>query len=118
MFNSLNQHSRELINNIWVNARNHPKYANYEVIKDEASYFSAGAIAIKIISPNGSMNMFLFYPAYNGSGKIGSCAIYGNQLNGHKIAIERSMNLFGLPVESVEWDQGYEKFLDVTLADY
>lgn len=35
-----------------------------------------------------------------------------------KSAIERSMNLFGLPVESINWDAGYEKFLDVTLADY
>lgn len=120
MFNRLhlNQHSRQLINNIWVNAKGHPMYAGYNVVKDEASYFDAGAIAIKLESPKGLMNMFLFYPACDGSGKIGSCAIYGFQLEGHKQAIERSMKLFGLPVETVEWDEGYEKFLDVTLEDY
>ncbi|MDE7025813.1 MAG: hypothetical protein K2O88_08045 [Paramuribaculum sp.] len=114
----LNLQSRQLINNIWMNAKNHPMYADYNVIKDEASYADAGAIAIRLDSPRGAMNMFLFYPAYDGSGKIGSCAIYGGQLEGHKNAIERSMKLFGLPVESVEWDEGYERFLDVTLKEY
>jgi len=113
-----NQHSRQLINNIWINAKAHPMYAGYNITKDEASYFDAGAVAIKLESPKGSMNMFLFYPAYDGSGKIGSCAIYGTNLAGHKQAIERSMTLFGLPVESIEWDEGIERFLDVTLEDY
>lgn len=120
MFNRLylNQHSRQLINNIWVNAKSHPMYAGYNVTKDEASYFDAGAIAIILQSPRGSSNMFLFYPACDASGKIGSCAIYGANLAGHKQAIERSMSLFGLPVDSVEWDEGIERFLDVTIEDY
>ncbi len=114
----LNQHSQQLINNIWINAKNHPMYQSYDVIKDEISYLDAGAIAIKLISPTGPSNMFLFYPALDGSGKIGSCAIYGVQLSGHKNAIERSMVLFGLPVKSVDWDEGIERFLDVVLEDY
>ena len=114
----LNQQSCELINNIWHNAKLHPSYANYNVIKDAASYSRNGAIAIKIESPSKARNMFLFCPAADGSGKIGSVAIYGVQLEGHKRAIERSMTIFGLPVESVEWDNGFERFLDVTLKDY
>lgn len=114
----LNQQSRQLINNIWMNAKSHPMYAGYNIVKDEISYSDAGAIAIRVDSPRGVMNMFLFYPAYDNSGKIGSCAIYGYQLEGHKRAIENSMKLFGLPVESVEWDEGYERFLDVTLEEY
>lgn len=114
----LNQHSRQLINNILMNAKNHPMYVGYDITKDEASYSDAGAIAIILQSPSGSMNMFLFYPAYDASGKIGSCAIYGANLAGHKQAIESSMMLFGLPVDSVEWDEGMERFLDVTLDDY
>lgn len=114
----LNQHSRQLINNIWVNAKNHPMYVGYSVTKDEASYADAGAIAIILRSPRGSVNMFLFYPACDASGKIGSCAIYGANLTGHKQAIERSMTLFGLPVDSVEWDEGLERFIDVTLSEY
>lgn len=114
----LNQNSLKLINNIWMNAKNHPMYQGYEIIKDVTSYSDAGAVAIKLLSPKGASNMFLFYPSLNGSGKIGSCSIYGFQLSGHKNAIERSMTLFGLPVQSVDWDEGIERFLDVTLEDY
>lgn len=114
----LNQHSKQLINNIWINAKNHPMYKSFDVVKDEVSYLDAGAIAIKLISPTGPTNMFLFYPAIDGSGRIGSCAIYGVHLSGHKNAIERSMLLFGLPVQSIEWDEGIERFLDVTLEEY
>ena len=114
----LNQHSHQLINNIWINAKRHPRYKSYDVVKDEVSYLDAGAIAIKLISPTGPANMFLFYPAIDGSGRIGSCAIYGVQLSGHKKAIECSMTFFGLPVKSVDWDEGIERFLDVVLEDY
>lgn len=113
-----NQRSHELINNILVNAMSHQMYAGYKVSKDERTYSYAGAIAIKVISPSGLGNMFLFYPTCDGRGNIGSCAIYGAQLSGHKHAIESSMSLFGLPVESVEWDNGVERFLDVTIANY
>lgn len=115
---NFNQYSRLLINNIWMNAKSHPMYVGYNITKDEASYADAGAVALILCSSRGKENMFLFYPACDGSGKIGSCAIYGYQLQGHKNAIEHSMKLFGLPVESVEWDQGNERFLDVILADY
>lgn len=114
----LNQNSRQLINNIWMNTKRHPMYADYNVSKDETSYFDAGAIAIILQSPRGSSNMFLFYPACDASGKIGSCAIYGYNLAGHKQAIERSLTLFGLQVKSVDWNEGVECFLDVTLKDY
>ena len=114
----LNQHSRNLIDNIYVNTINHPSYSNYKIYKDEATYAPAGAIALILTSPKGSQNMFLFYPALDGSGRIGSCAIYGALLNGHKTAIERSMRLFGLEVESIKWDEGIERFLDVTLCEY
>lgn len=101
-----------------MNAKSHPMYASYEVIKDESTYFNAGAIAIIIGKNNSVYNMFLFFPAWDDSGKIGSVAIYGRSLEGHKQAIERSMQIFGLPVESVEWDTGMERFLNVTLKDY
>ncbi len=114
----LNQHSLQLIDNIRMNAKEHPSYQGYQIIKDALSYSDAGAVAIKLISPKGPANMFLFYPSLDGSGKIGSCAIYGFQLTGHKNAIERTMTLFGLPVQSVHWDEGIERFLDVTLEDY
>lgn len=116
---SLDYDSRQLINNILAQVKNHPMYVGYHVEKDEVSYMDAGAIGIIIQSPNLRVNnLFLFYPTSDASGKIGSCAIYGTNLDGHKIDIERSMSLFGLPVHSVEWDAGIECFLDVTLEDY
>lgn len=118
MKQSLNAHSLFLINNIWVNANSHPMYANYDIEKDVESYADAGAVAIKVLKNGRAINMFLFYPACDGSGKIGSCAIFGNQLDGHKSAIERSMLLFGLPVKTVTWDEGIERFIDVTIRDY
>ena len=111
---SFSKRSREIINGIWENAKRQPMAAKYNVIMDESSYFSAGAIAIRFESSHGLSNMFLFFPSPEG--EICSCAIYGlqSQLINYKNVIERSMSLFGLPVESVEWDEGYEKFLDVT----
>lgn len=115
---SLNRQSRLLIHNIWLNARNHPMYASYQIIKDETKYSDGGAIAITISKGDRPMNMFLFYPACNDSGNIGSVAIYGSSLPGHKQAIEKTKKLFGLPVESVDWDEGVEIFLDVIIQDY
>lgn len=115
---TLNSQSRQLIQNIYLNAKLHPMYTGYEIIKDENTYADGGAIAVMVGKSNHLINMFLFYPACDNSGKIGSVAIYGSSLPGHKQAIERSMQLFGLPVESVDWDEGIEVFLDVTLEDY
>lgn len=111
-----NAQSRTLINNVWLNTKNHPMYASYSIEKDEISYDNAIAI---IVSKNDTViNMFLFCPSEINNGKIGSVAIYGQQLEGHKQAIERSMLLFGLPVEEIVYDEGKELFLDVRLSDY
>ena len=116
---TLNSQSFQLIQNIWVNAKNHPMYSSYIVEKDILTYADAGAVAILLgNSRRTSQNTFLFYPASDGSGQIGSVAVYGTTLEGHKNAIEKSMLIFGLPVESVEWDHGKETFLDVTLKKY
>lgn len=113
-----NRHSEYLIDNIWVNAKQHPMYASFEIQKDSESYADAGAVAIKILKSNQPINMFLFYPSCDGSGRVGSCAIYGTHLDGHKAAIERSMQIFGLPVESIVVDEGLEKFLDISIKKY
>lgn len=114
---NLNSRSRELINRIWLNLKNHPMYSSYEIIKDEVSYSDAGAIAIKVKLNCSPVLMFLFYPSY-GNGNIDSVAIYGNGLDAQKRAIESSMQIFGLPVKSIKWDRGIERFLDVVLDSY
>lgn len=116
--NSLNSQSRALVNNIYINAKRHPWYASYDIVEDDMSYSNGGAVAIKVSRESRIVNMFLFFPSEDNSGRIGSVAIYGNQLSGHKQAIEHSMQLFGLPVDSVDWNQGYERYLDVTLKAY
>ena len=113
---TLNDQSRRLINNIYVNLSHPPTYASFCIEKDEASYAFQGGIAIKVSRNGRLVNMFLFFGSP--SGKIGSCAIYGSSLSGHKAAIERNMNFFGLPVLSVSFDEGFERFLDVILEDY
>lgn len=80
-------------------------YSSYIVEKDTLTYADAGAVAILLGNSRRTLqNIFLFYPAPDGSGLIGSVAIYGTILEGHKKAIEKSMLIFGLPVESIEWD--------------
>lgn len=116
---TLNAQSFQLIQNIWVNAKNHPMYSSYIVEKDAVTYADAGAVAILLGNSRHTVrNLFLFYPASDDSGQIGSVAIYGTTLEGHKEAIEKSMKIFGLPVQSIEWEQGKETFLDVTLKKY
>ncbi|MCD8393460.1 MAG: hypothetical protein LUC85_01325 [Bacteroidales bacterium] len=114
---NLNNDSMRLIENILVNAKRHPMYRGYDIDLNFSAGYGAGAIGIDVTRDGQPVNLFLFYPAW-GSGKIESVAIYGSQLAGHKRAIEGSMTIFGLPVEDVEWDQGIERFLDVTLQDY
>ena len=114
---NLNSRSRELINRIWFGLKHHPMYSSHEIIKDEVSYSDAGAIAIKVKLNCSPVLMFLFYPSY-GNGNIDSVAIYGNGLDAQKRAIESSMQIFGLPVKSIKWDRGIERFLDVALDSY
>lgn len=116
---TLNTQSFQLVQNIWVNAKNHPMYSSYIVEKDALTYADVGAVAILLSNREHTLqNMFLFYPAPDGSGQIGSVAIYGTTLEGHKEAIERSMQIFGLPVEMIQWEHGKETFLDITLKKY
>lgn len=116
--NTLNAQSFQRIQNIWMNAKNHPLFSSYDVREDLLTYADAGAVAIILDDKREQRNMFLFYPATDDSGRIGSVAIYGTTLFGHKQAIERSKLVFGLPVDSVSLEHGEETFLDVTLKEY
>lgn len=114
MFNTerFNSQSLNFIDNICANGN---KAMSFEFVKDEVTYI--GAIAIKVYKNAGLINQFIFYPTYDG--KIESISIFGLQINGHKEAIESSMKVFGLPVESVEVDNMNDQdFLEVTLEDY
>ena len=98
---NLNQQSRQIIRIICQNARTHPIFSSYQVVRDDTTYADGSATAIWIGKDDTIVNMFLFFPSCDNSGRIGSVAIYGHFLSGHKTSIENSMLLFGLPVESV-----------------
>lgn len=112
----LNQDSLMRIQNIVNGFRNHPTYSTYQ-IKSYLYDMRAGCHALEITRNGQPINLFLFYPDANGSGKIGSIALYGANLQGHYNAMRSSMMAFGMPISEISFDSGMETFLDITL-DY
>ncbi len=115
-FGNLNQDSLARIQNIVNGFRNYPAYSTYQ-IKSYLYDMHAGCHAIEISRNGQVINLFLFYPQYGGSGKIGSIALYGANLQGHYNAMRSSMTAFGMPISDIQFDSGIETFLDITL-DY
>jgi hypothetical protein len=115
-FGNLNQDSLARIQNIVNGFRNYPAYSAYQ-IKSYLYDMRAGCHAIEISRNGQVINLFLFYPQYGGSGKIGSIALYGANLQGHYNAMRSSMTAFGMPISDIQFDSGIETFLDITL-DY
>ena len=115
-FGLLNQDSLARIQNIVNGFRNYPAYSAYQ-IKSYLYDMHAGCHAIEISRNGQVINLFLFYPEYGGSGKIGSIALYGANLQGHYNAMRSSMTAFGMPISDIQFDSGIETFLDITL-DY
>lgn len=79
--------------------------------------YSNGSLAIEITRQGKPINLFIFYPSIDGSGKIGSIALYGLHLNDYFWSIKQAGSIFGLKVESIEKDAGFDDFLDIYL-DY
>lgn len=115
-FGNLNQDSLARIQNIVNGFRNYPAYSAYQ-IKSYLYDMRAGCHAIEISRNGQVINLSLFYPQYGGSGKIGSIALYGANLQGHYNAMRSSMTAFGMPISDIQFDSGIETFLDITL-DY
>lgn len=116
MYGHLNQDSLQRIQNIANGFRNYPAYAAYD-IKSYCYNAMAGIHALEITRNNQAVNLFLFYPATNRSGKIGSIAVYGASLQGHYNAMRSSMMAFGMPITDISIESGNETFLDVYI-DY
>lgn len=115
-FGHLNQDSLTRIQNIANGFRNYPAYSAYQ-IKSYLYDMHSGAYALEISRNGQKINLFLFYPEFGGSGKIGSIALYGANLQGHYNAMCSSMTAFGMPISDIQFDSGIETFLDITL-DY
>lgn len=116
MFNSLNTDSHQRIRNIENGFRNYPAYAEYS-IRNYCYDMRVGIQALEVSKYGQPVNLFLFYPDPNGSGKIGSIALYGAGLQGHYDAMRRSMMAFGMRISSISFESGLSDFLDIYL-DY
>lgn len=83
----------------------------------EVSFYDSGSgtYSIDVTIFGNIINKFLFSAAYNNSGEIYSIAIYGQNLELHYNEISANGQIFGLKVDHIETDCGYEPFLDVYL---
>ena len=109
---TLNQDSKQRIENIANGFRNYPAYTSYE-IKSYVYDYRGGIHALEITRYGNPVNLFLFYPDESGNGKIGSIAVYGAQLQGHYNAMKSSMMAFGMRITSISMEYGNEPFLDI-----
>lgn len=112
MYLFLDEHSLQLIRNIENNFRNYPAYASYD-IRNYTQSQQLGIQALEITKNGRPVNLFLFSPSPNGSGKIGSISIYGENIQGHYNAIKRSMIAFGLRVTSISIERGMSDYVEV-----
>lgn len=112
----MSDESKELIQNIALNLQNHPHYLACEIKLNRRS-LANDTYEIDIYKFGKQINKFIFYPAINYSGKIGSLAIYGSFLNEYLYAIRSAGSIFGIKIESITRDAGFEDYLDIYL-DY
>ena len=112
---TLNQDSRQRIENIANGFRNYPAYSSYD-IQSYVYDFRAGVHALEITRNGNPVNLFLFYPDESGNGKIGSIAVYGSQLQGHYNAMKSSMMAFGMRITSISMESGLEDFVDIYIS--
>lgn len=111
-FGHLNQDSLSRIENIVTGFRNYPPFSSYQ-IKSYLYDIHAGCHAIEITNNGRLVNLYLFYPGGDGSGKIGSIALYGIHLQAHYNTMSSSMKIFGMTITDISFDSGIETFLDI-----
>lgn len=116
LFGGLNQDSMSRIKNIETTLRDYPPFSSYQ-IKSYLYDMRAGCHAIEITSNGRLVNLYLFYPDGDRSGKIGSIALYGIHLQAHYETMRSSMKIFGMSITDISFDSGIETFLDIYI-DY
>ena len=116
LFGGLNQDSMSRIKNIETILRDYPPFSSYQ-IKSYLYDMRAGCHAIEITSNGRLVNLYLFYPDGDRSGKIGSIALYGIHLQAHYETMRSSMKIFGMSITDISFDSGIETFLDIYI-DY
>ena len=109
-----NQDSLQKIVNIVQNVRNQTTLTSKYIAK--AQLYRDGVYLMIVYKNEMSVNSFYFLAG--DKGEINNIAIYGLSLEGHLRAIQSSMTIFGLPVESAFMDFGREQYVDVYLNEY
>lgn len=115
-YNSLSLDSQQRIQNIANGFRAIPAYSSYQ-LRTYVYDPLGGVYAIEISRYGNIVNLFLFFPDNTHTGKIGSIALYGANLQGHYNAMKSSMMCFGMPISDISFESGMENYLDITL-DY
>lgn len=109
----LNQDSLQRINNIVANFRANPSYSSFQI----RTFLYQGVHAIEITRNGNKINLLLFYPEVNNSGKIGSIAMYGANLLEHYNTMKTSNKAFGMQIYDISLEGGMSPFIDIYL-DY
>lgn len=115
-FKSLNDHSKWMINNIVTGMTTHPRFAEWD-IRSYTYDQNEGVEAIEMIY-RGNVNLYLFFPKYDGSGRIGSIALYGAAIDQHYQTLSNSGKVFGMTILDLREDMNTEgqKFLDMDVS--
>ena len=115
MYLSLNQKSRQMIDNVYCGIK--ANYPQYVVEKVGTGNIQVDGVFLNVYSNGTLVNSYLFSPGI--SGEIESIAIYGQALQGHYNTISRSRNIFGLPVDDISIDNGgLSPYVDITIGQY
>ena len=115
MYLSLNQKSRQMIDNVYRGFKTN--YPQYVVEKVGTGNIQVDGVFLNVYSNEALVNSYLFSPGING--EIESIAIYGQALQGHYNTISRSRNVFGLPVDDISIDNaGLSPYVDIIIGRY
>lgn len=115
---TFNEESLYIIRDVELNICNLPIY-NYCQVQSYIHDSSKSSQAIEIRKNGVLVNMYLFYPATDGSGKIDSIAIYGSYLQEFYNMIRSDGMIFGMNVKTIylDIDSALENFLAI-YVDY
>ena len=115
MYNSFNEKSLRVINNIYNNLLSHPLFSNCQI--ERINDFGNGTVQLDMYLNGNFYNKYMFCP--DPAGNIESVAIYGASLMEHLRKIEASMKFCDIDVLEVSIDNGgYSPYVDVILGTY
>lgn len=115
MYNSFNEKSLRMIDNIYNNFLSHPLFSNCQI--ERINDFRNGTVQLDVYLNGNFYNKYMFCP--DSMGNIESVAIYGASLMEHLRKIETSMKFCDINVLEVSIDnEGCSPYVDIILDAY